>query len=357
MSLNFKNLDVSSLDYSDIILSLKSFLKQEPTLKDLDFDNESSAVSLLCNILATGAAYNGIYAQFGYHESFLSTARLLESIVGLASNGSVLLEVKKSAVTSRSVSISGTELIPYTPFSATAIDGTNIFFFNIAGLSAGATDSLTLYSGIEAVEYTNWDFNTQSIVLPLTIDPATITLATVDPFGVTTNWTKVAKSDISSPSNSYYFTVLNTVNGYLVTTNLPESYSIPTADIVYVKAVTSNGSLGNNASITAPSNVTFLTTTTPSGGYDNISPDLAKAKVQFSLSSQKKCVTIEDYENAIVSSGIGGTSDIDDISVVNDTIPCRIKIYVDGLSASGQTELMLYLGQRAVAGINLIYSQ
>jgi hypothetical protein len=356
MSLNFKNLNVASLDYSEIIASMKAFLKQEPTLKDLDFDNESSAISLLCNILATGVAYNGVYAQFGYRESFLSTANLLESIVGLAANSSVLLEVKKSAKTSRSVSIVGSDLVAYTPFEANAVDGSNIFFFNIEGLSAGTTDSVTLYSGYEAIQYTDWDFNTQSIILPLTVDPETITLSSVDLVGVETKWTRVTKSDITSPANSYHFTVLNTVNGYLVTANLPESYNIPTSDVVYVKAVVSNGTIGNSATIIAPSNVNFLTTTTPSGGYDSLTPDLARAKVQFAASSQHKCVTLEDYENAILASNILGTEDINDITVANGSIPCQIKVYVDGLSSSGQTELMLYLGQRAVAGINLIYS-
>jgi hypothetical protein len=356
MSLNFKNLNVASLDYSEIILSMKSFLKQEPTLKDLDFDNDSSAISLLCNILATGVAYNGVYAQFGYRESFLSTANLLESIVGLASNSSILLEVKKSASTSRSVSISGTTLAAYTPFEATAVDGSSIFFFNIDGLSAGTTDSITLYSGYEVIQYTDWNFNTQSIVLPLTVDPQTISLATVDVYGNETKWTRIEKSDLASPANSYHFTVLNTVNGYLISANLPESYDIPTSDVVYVRAVVSNGSIGNSATITAPSNVTFLTTTTPNGGYDSLSTELARAKVQFAASSQHKCVTLEDYENAILASGISGTNNLTNITVTNGSVPCQIKVYVNGLSSVGQTELMLYLGQRAVAGINLIYS-
>ena len=38
MTLNFKDLNVASLDYTDIVTSLKNFLKQEPTLKDLDYD-------------------------------------------------------------------------------------------------------------------------------------------------------------------------------------------------------------------------------------------------------------------------------------------------------------------------------
>lgn len=355
MSLDFKKLNVASLNYADIVVSLKKFLKSEPTLSSLDFDNEASATSLLCNILATGAAYNGVYAQFGYHESFLSTATMLPSIVGLASNGSVLLELKKSAQTTRSVSVSGTDLERYTPFTATATNGSQIFFFNMEGLSAGTSGTLTLYSGFEVAQYTDWDFNTQSIVIPLAVDPETIYLYSTDPYGTETVWTRVDKTSfVREPGN--YFTVLNTVNGYLVTINLPESVSLGLDQTVYVRAIVSNGLDGNDAAITSPSNVTFLTTTNVGGGYNSMSVDLAKAKAQFAISAENRCVTLEDYENAILQSGISGTDDISKITVVNSDIPCQIKIYVDGLSASQESALMTYLGSKSVAGINLLYS-
>jgi hypothetical protein len=358
MTLNFKDLNVASLDYTDIVTSLKTFLKQEPSLKDLDFDNDASAISLLCNILATGAAYNGVYAQFGYHESFLSTANLLESIVGLAANNSVLLEVKKSASTTRSITVTSTDLAEYTPFNSVATNGANIYFYNIDGVCAGSSTSITLYSGSELVQYTNWDYTTQSMTLPLTVEPSSIRLYTVDTGGNETKWTKISKDGEADPSNQYYFTVSNTVNGYLVSTNLPESYSIPTSDTVYVKAIISNGSLGNNASINAPSNVTFLTTSLPNGGYDDLLPDVARAKVQFNASSLGRCVTLEDYNAAIISSGITDAVDASSITVQNDTNPSTVKIYVNGFTNPAKiNQLMVYLGQRSVAGINLIYSQ
>jgi hypothetical protein len=355
MSLDFKKLNVASLNYADIISSLKTFLKSEPTLNSLDFDNEASACSLLCNILATGVAYNGVYSQFGYNESFLSTASLLSSVVGLASNGSVLLELKKSAKTTRSVSITGTDLEKYTPFTATSINGSKIFFFNMEGLSAGTSASLTLYSGIEVAQYTDWDFNTQSITIPLSVDPESIYLYSTDPAGVETQWTRVDKTNFVR-STGNYFTVLNTVNGYLVTANLPESANIGLDQVVYVRAVVSNGVEGNGAEISAPSNLSFLTNNRAAGGYDSISVSLAKAKTQFSISAENRCVTIEDYENAILQSGIDGTDNIDNITVVNGDVPCQIKIYVDGLTVGNQSALMTYLGTKAVAGINLIYS-
>jgi hypothetical protein len=355
MTLDFKKLNVSSLNYADIMSSLKSFLKSEPKLSSLDFDNEGSAINLMCNILATGAAYNGVYAQFGYHESFLSTANLLQSIVGIASNNAVLLEVTKSANVTRSVTISGNTLSAYTPFNAVGIDGSNLFFFNTEGITANTTTTLKLYSGSQVAQYTNWDFNSQSMVIPLTVDPETVQLFSVDISGTETKWTRVDKTSFINGLGNY-FSVLNTVNGYLVTANLPESLPISSSDTLYVRAIVSNGSLGNSAQITAPSNVTFLTSSLPSGGYDNLSVDTAKAKVQFSIAAESRCVTLEDYENAILQSGISGTDDATKITVANGSIPCQVKVYVDGLGIAGQNDLMTYLGTKAVAGVNVIYS-
>lgn len=358
MSLNFKDLNVASLDYTDIVSSMTAFLKQEPTLADLDYDNKASAINMLVNILATATAYNGVYAQFGYKESFLSTATLLPSIVGLASNSSILLEVKKSAQSTRNVSVAGTTLSAFTPFTATTITGANTTFFNIEEIPAntvGAT--ITLYAGSEVLQFGDWDFNTQSMVLPLTVDPETIKLYSVDTAGALTEWERVDKNTISSNDLGNYYTVLNTVNGYLVTANLPNSNTLTTDLTVYTRSVVSTGSFANSATINANNYASFLTTSTPSGGYDTISADLARAKVQFEANSQKRCVTISDIETAILASGISGTDDIDLITVQNADEPCVVKIYVDGLSTTNQNTLMSYLSERSVAGINLVYSE
>jgi hypothetical protein len=311
---------------------------------------------MICNILATGAAYNGVYAQFGYHESFLSTANLLESIFGLASNSSVLLEAKKSAKVTNTVTVSGTTLAAYTPIEAITPTNSTIYFFNLKEVSPDTTTTLTLYSGTNLVQYTDWNFDTQSLTVPLTVDPETISLYTTNTIGEETVWERVDKTDFTRDVGNY-FTVLNTVNGYLVTAKLPESLDIGRDQTVYVRAITSNGTVGNNASLNLPSNLKLETFNIPSGGYDSISVDLAKAKVRFSISAENRCVTIADYENAILQSGIPGTEDLSKISVINDTVPSRIKIFVQSLPENRRDELMIYLGKKAVAGINLIYSQ
>lgn len=356
MTLNFKNLNVASLDYTSIVSSLKNFLKQEPTLSDLDFDNNTSAVSMLCDILATATAYNGVYAQFGYHESFLSTANLLESIVGIASNSSVLLEVKNSAKTTRNV-FSSTGFSAYSEFTAIGTDGSNLLFFNTTEIVGGTYSSIDFYSGVEMIQYTDWDFNTQSMTIPLTVDPRTINLYTTTPSGTTITWTRVSKFDENSSSGQYYYTVLNTLNGYLVTANLPESLDIPTNYTVFVRALQSNGSAANNSTLSGSTGLSFITSSVPSGGYESLSVELAKSKVQFSASSQHNCITINDFVLAILNSNIPGTDDETKITVQNGNDPSTINVYVDGLDSSYELSLMNYLSERSVAGINLIYTQ
>jgi hypothetical protein len=65
---------------------------------------------------------------------------------------------------------------------------------------------------------------------------------------------------------------------------------------------------------------------------------------------------LNDLKYAIMSSGISGTDDLDLITVANDNTPASVKVYVDGLSSSSQTDLLNYLQGTGPAGIDVIYS-
>ena len=79
MTYQLKDLSVASLDFDDIKSSLISFLSAQPELSDLDFTNPASTTNLLINMLSTVTAYNGVYAQFGYVNSFATTTNLLHA--------------------------------------------------------------------------------------------------------------------------------------------------------------------------------------------------------------------------------------------------------------------------------------
>jgi len=358
MTYNLKTLNVASLDFENIKDSLISFLEVQPGLTDIDFRNDASTANLLINILSTATAYNGIYSQFGFTESFLSTATLLESAISIASNHSIVVPLIKSA----SVKVSSRAyLAEYQSYSATATDGSNINFFTIDGngsnlVGTTSAQELYLYSGSSVQSFTNYDFISQSILLPYSIDPDTISFYVLPDSankGSKIKWTRVSKGNMTTNTNNNYFTVINSSNGYLVTNNFKNSSTIPTSKAVLVRAIIANGTAGNNALLLDP-NSNFDLIGTAGGGYNKISIDTARAKLLFEL-NYDRCVTLKDFTNAIVGSGIDGTSNPDMVSVRNGDIPGSVNVYVTDISTGSQAALMEYLESKTVAGIKVEY--
>lgn len=357
MTYNLKNLNVSSLDFDDIKRSLISFFEQQEDLKNLDFRNQASSVNLLLNILATATAYNGVYAQFGYLNSFATTATLLESLMGIASNNSVLLVPSASATATATVTPTA-DLAEYSTFNGKATNGSDLFFFNMEGISGGQSKSIKLYSGSQVTDYISYNYENQSCVLPYTIDPQTINFYETDiATGTKTKWTRVDKSNTTITSNNTHFTVMNGAQGYLVTNNFSTAKQITTSSLVTVTAITSNGAIGNSANISERTGTSIASISQFTGGYDVISVNRAKASLLFKATGQERCVTIKDYKNAIMSSGISGTENESLITVSNGSYPGEVKIYVDGLTKTSSDALMNYLNPLIPVGTNIIYEQ
>lgn len=356
MTYNIKNLNVASLDFDNIVSSLTSFLEIQPGLTDIAFRDKATMANRLINILATATAYNGVYAQFGFTESALSTATLLESVVSIASNHSIVVPLTQSArcaVTTRAA------LSDYQIFTGKTTNGASINFYNINSIAQSSVASeITLYSGAVLATYTNYDYESQSILLPLTVDPDTISFyvaADANSISSATKWTKVTKSNQTPNGNNQYFTVQHSANGYLVTNNFANAASVNTANSVFVKALISNGSAGNNAEIVDP-NAYLDNIGTPIGGYGTITVDTAKAKLLFEL-NYGRCVTLKDFKTAILASGISGTDDEDLIAVRNGDVPGSVNIYVENLDSSGQSLLLEYIQPKVLAGMQVIYGQ
>jgi hypothetical protein len=356
MAYNLSQLNVASLDFSEIKSSLISFLKEQPDLKDLDFDNSASATNMLVNILSTATAYNGVYAQYGYLNSFATTATTLPSILGIAANSSVLVEPTKCSKTTRTVTVSGTTLTAYSTFTALNPNGTQVIFYNVESVGANTTDSIAFYCG--SVEtFTEFDYNTFSMPIPYYIDPETITLQVTNTnTGSTINWTKVDSISKVPLGNQTHYSVINGNLGYLVTTNIPTAQIVTTDSKVTVSGIRSTGSVGNNSIINGRTNATFNTYALPTGGVDVITVNKAKTQLRFKSTGQERCVTVNDYKNAILNSGIDGTETESKISVSSGSTPGQVKVYVQDLSSSYQTTLLDYLYEKSLVGINLVYS-
>jgi hypothetical protein len=361
MTYNIKNLNVASLDFDDIVTSLSSFLQAQPELADVNFTDEGTAANMLVNILSTATAYSGVYSQFGYINSWPVTANIIEGVLASASLSSILIPYSQSASCNMTLSTTFTGgALPYTTFNAQTTNGTAVFFYNVDPIPGdGIGYSIPLYCGTGTSIYTNYDYATQSCIIPKEVDPRTISfyVENVSGTNIKTYWTRVDKGNNTSSGNQNIFTVTHASDGnYLVTNNLPNAATITTAKRVSIQAVISNGTVGNNAVISTPSYIISTISTTPSGGYDELDLNTAKAQFTFNANGFKRCVTLEDFKNAIAASGINGTSDKTQITVANDTTPATVKVYVNGLSTSDQTNLMTYLSNKTLAGITVKYS-
>lgn len=357
MTYQLKNLNVASLDFDNIKDSLSNFFKQQNDLKDLDFDNEASSVNMLLNMLATATAYNGIYAQYGYINSFATTATVLESILGIAANSSVLVAPTQTASCTRTITASGVTLEAYSAFNAKSTNGASLLFFNLEEIPNNISKSVTLHAGSSVVTFTNYDYNTQSCEVPYTIDPDSLSMyVTETSTNTTVQWTRVDKSATTVTGNNTHFTLINGPKGYIVTNNFATSQTISTSYKVSIKAISGNGALGNNANITPRTGTQFNTFALPSGGYDLLSVNQAKYSLLFKATGQERCVTLNDYKNAIMSSKLPYTSDESNITVANGSYPGQVKVYVTNMSSADQATLMDYLQSKIPAGINLVYS-
>ena len=75
-------LRITELDFDTIKTNLKTFLNQQSTFTDYDFDG--SGLSILLDILAYNTHYNAYYLNMVANEAFLDTALLRDSAVSHA---------------------------------------------------------------------------------------------------------------------------------------------------------------------------------------------------------------------------------------------------------------------------------
>ena len=76
------NLNITELDFDQIKINLKNFMKSQSQFKDYDF--EGSGLSVLMDVLAYNTHYNAMLAHFALNESFLDSAQIRGNVVSRA---------------------------------------------------------------------------------------------------------------------------------------------------------------------------------------------------------------------------------------------------------------------------------
>ncbi len=311
-------LQITNLDFGSIKNSLKSFLQQQETLQDYNF--EGSALSVLIDLLSYNTQYNAFYLNMIANEMFLDSAIQRSSAV---SHAKLLNYIPRSAVapkatinlTVNEVTTSTLTLAKFTTFISEPIEGVNYTFVTTDSTTVNASANTASFQGIEIAQGIPSSFaftynattNPQQIFqIPDTnIDTATL-LVTVQESSSNTNFETFSLA-------SDYIALTPTSKVYFLQEGMSGNYEIYFGDgllgkslvnnnVVNISYITTDGSaaFGANSftitqSVAGFSNTVTQSVTSAAQGADRESIESIKYSAPKSFAAQKRAVTKEDY--------------------------------------------------------------
>jgi hypothetical protein len=311
-------LQITNLDFSSIKSSLKTFLSQQDTLKDYNFDG--SALSVLVDLLAYNTQYNAYYLNMIANEMFLDSAVLRNSVV---SHAKMLNYTPKSAVapkarinlTVNGVTTSTLTLPKFTEFISEAIDGINYTFVTTDSTTVNVTANTATFNDIQisqgipsSYSYTvDTTTNPQQIFeIPDTnIDTSTLLVSVQES---SSNLTSLAYTQVSdymslTPTSKVYFLQEGMNNNYQVYfgDNILGK-SLVNGNIVNITYISTNGTSAfgaNSFAILSAVGGFSSTVVNPalaaSDGADRETINSIKFTAPKAYAAQGRAVTKEDY--------------------------------------------------------------
>ena len=311
-------LQITNLDFGSIKSSLKTFLGQQDTLKDYNFD--ASALSVLVDLLAYNTQYNAYYLNMVANEMFLDSSVQRNSVV---SHAKMLNYIPRSAVSSKAsiklqvnqVSTSTLTLPKFTPFLSEAIDGVNYTFLTKYSTTVNVSANTAIFNNIEIAEgvaaSASFTVNTASNPkLIFTISDANIDISTLI--------VSVQDSSTSLVYNTYtrttdYIALEPTSKVYFLQEGMNGFYEIYFGDgilgstlidgnVVNISYISTDGTsaFGANSfsimsSVGGYSNTVISPITSAFAGADKESIASIKYTAPKAYAAQGRAVTKEDY--------------------------------------------------------------
>lgn len=311
-------LQITNLDFGSIKSSLKTFLGQQDTLKDYNFD--ASALSVLVDLLAYNTQYNAYYLNMVANEMFLDSSVQRNSVV---SHAKLLNYTPRSAVASKAsiklqvnqVGTSTLTLPKFTPFISEAIDGINYTFITKDATTVNVSANTAVFNDVEIIE---GQAATASYTVNTTSNPKL--LFTISDANIDTSTLVVSVQDSSSSLvyNTYtratdYVALTPTSKVYFLQEGMNGNYEIYFGDgilgatlidgnVVNISYVSTSGTsaFGANSfsimsSVGGYSNTVISPITSAFAGADKESIASIKYTAPKAYAAQGRAVTKEDY--------------------------------------------------------------
>lgn len=318
-----KSLQVNSLDFDQIKLSIRNFLSNQTVFKDYDF--EGSGLSVLLDVLSYTTYYQGIYNHLSSNELFLDTAVKRSSVVSHAKSLGYTPRSRTAAtaVVDITTTDSGSYLRRGTIFNARQND---ISYKFVASQDFDVSDGESKNVSIKEGVFKSKSFvvpnnkNNQSFVLDENnIDTSTIRVSVQrsisDSTGLIDVWSNASSIvDVKSDSKAYF--VEETFDGYPsilfgddVIGQKLSAGNLVTVTYIITKGPEANG-IGSNDSTNNPTfnlnaNSTVSVVSQAAGGEFRESTDSIRYNAPKSYTTQNRAVTQDDFESLVRSNFSG----------------------------------------------------
>ena len=330
------NLKVTELDFDQIKLNLKNYLKSQSTFNDYDF--EGSGMSVLLDVLSYNTHYNAMAAHFALNEAFLDSAQIRGNVVSranllgytprsrLAARAVITVKVDVTGLsgtpqnlslprgTKFTSTIQGVEYNFVALETSTATKASDVYTFTNVTIAEGTYKTLKFRVDndidIQKMQIADKDADTSTLRVRVQANQESSSFDIYSKFTTLLNVTSVSKVyHLQENSNEYYEIYF----GDGVTGFKPTNNNIVTMDYIFTNGKDANGAktfskvdtIGGYANVTIPT-----VTTAATGGVDQETMESIRYNAPLTFTSQNRAVTSDDYR-AIIQREF---SDIDAIS-------------------------------------------
>ena len=311
-------LQITNLDFGSIKNSLKSYLQQQDTLKDYNFDG--SSLSILLDVLSYNTQYNAYYLNMVANEMFLDSSVQRGSVV---SHAKLLNYIPKSAVAPVAtvnvvvygVTTSTLTMPKFTGFVSEAIEGENYTFVTKDATTVNVTANTAIFNGLEIYQGLNssYSFTFNSTTNPkaiftlqdTNIDTGTLAVTVQESSSNLAFQTYLQASDYLnlSPASQVYF-LQEGMDGFyqIYFGDGILGKSLTNNNVVNVSYITTSGTAAFGAnSFTITQSVGGFSNTVTRGiisasqGADKETIDSIKYSAPKAFAAQGRAVTKDDY--------------------------------------------------------------
>jgi hypothetical protein len=377
------SINLTSLDFTAIKTSLKTYLKAQDAFKDYDFDG--SNMSVLLDILAYNTHLNSFYLNMAISEMFLDSAQLRNSLISRAKELNYTPRSSKSATAVITAVFPQTGLNTFTIPSGTRFTGKNAsssfqFLTDKSYLlypsGGNFTANLEIFEGLLLTDSYVINNNLQSQRFTLTndnIDTDSLVVLVSENNGA--NNTLFAKADslygLSSNSNVYFLQAAETNKYEILFGDGVFGRKPADGSLLAVQYRSCSGTNGNDVnSFTIDDNLgiyngytsaidpDITVTVTSYGGANAESIESIKFNAPRHFQTQERAVTTNDFKTLVLQN----FSDVKGVNVFGgETVANQVSygtVFISPVSQSGaplsdyrKNDIETFLKNKCVLGM------